>query len=132
LTELQREILSAQSSALAANESQMALLKRIDDLEKKLTDLKTWDAEKEKYELKGVGRGALAYGLKEQAGASEPEHFLCPNCYHDSQKSILQRVTLDVGRVELLRCLRCKAEINLTGVEYKTPRPSGGFVQHRR
>ena len=129
--ELQGEILSAQAGTLAAQESQSTLLQRVRDLEKEVADLKAWDAEKQKYQLTDLGRGAFAYTLKEQASSPEPQHSICPNCYQDSRKSILQRVTLPIGQVQVLRCLGCEAEINLTGREYAGPRPSGGFVRRR-
>jgi hypothetical protein len=110
--ELQREILSAQSSALAAQVAQSALLNRVGELEKELAELKAWDAEKEKYELTELGRGTFAYASKRQTGAPEPKHSLCPNCYQDGRKSILQREK-EIGFNELLRCLRCRGAITI-------------------
>ena len=49
--ELQREIFAAYSSALTAQADQFALLNRVNELEKELTDLRAWDAEKQKYKL---------------------------------------------------------------------------------
>lgn len=118
IIELNREILSAQASALAANEAQSALLQRVGDLEKEIADMKAWETEREKYELKQVGeRGAFAYTLKEQSGTSEPSHSLCPNCYEDGRKSILQP-KLRSGLGEMLFCLRCRAEIHVKDVEF--------------
>src|SRR5260370_35297808 len=51
---------------------------------------KAWGAEKEKYELKNVGRGSFAYVRKKDAQPSEPSHWLCAQCYQNSKKSILQ------------------------------------------
>ena len=115
---------------LAAQMAQSALLKQVGELEKEVTDLKAWDAEKEKYHLvelrinvaPGHG-GALAFALKEQAGSSEPIHFLCPDCYQEGRKSILQEEKRVPGMVDILWCNRCGAEINRTGITYeKTPR----------
>ncbi len=128
--ELNGQILSAQASALAAQAEQSTLLELKRDLEKEVADLKAWDAEKQKYHLvdlrinvaPGHG-GALAYALKEQASSSEPIHFLCPNCYEDGRKSILQEEKRVPGMVDILWCNCCSAEINRTGITYeKTPR----------
>jgi ribosomal protein L29 len=56
--ELQTQILAAQSNALAAQPDQFTALERIRELEKQIADLKTWDTEKKRYELKIVARGS--------------------------------------------------------------------------
>jgi hypothetical protein len=119
--ELQREIITAQSSTLMAQASQFALLDRVRNLEKEVTDLKAWDAEKEKYELKDLRpspvferSGALAYALKKDAGSSEPFHLLCAKCYQDGRKSILQQ-EVRPGFIEIMYCQSCGGTINLTG-----------------
>ena len=45
--EMQGEISSALASAIAAQTDQLAILQRISDLEKEITQLKAWDAELE-------------------------------------------------------------------------------------
>jgi len=42
------------------------------------------DHEKEKYELKKVGRG-IAYTLKPEAEGTEPPHLICARCYEGRQ-----------------------------------------------
>ncbi len=107
--ELQGEIISAQSSALAAQAAQSALLDRIRCLEQEVADLKEWNAEKQKYQLTEVGPGVLAFTLKPDSGSTEPAHSLCSNCYHDGHKAILQADKR--SSADILRCLRCNAEI---------------------
>jgi hypothetical protein len=137
--ELQGKIVTALESTLAAQMAQSALLKQVGELEKEVTDLKAWDAEKEKYHLvelrinvaPGHG-GALAFALKEQAGSSEPIHFLCPDCYQEGRKSILQEEKRVPGMVDILWCNRCGAEINRTGITYeKTPRAKLSYRPRR-
>src|SRR5688572_10662357 len=70
--ELQQIILAAQASALAAQAEQFALLDRMRQLEKELTEVKAWQAVKQNYELKELIPGVFAYTLKQQAGTSEP------------------------------------------------------------
>jgi hypothetical protein len=118
--ELQGEILSAQSSAFAAQEAQASLLKRIGQLEQEVTDFKAWDAEKQRYQLTELRPGAFAYSLKPDAGGSEPPHCLCANCYAQGHKAILQEEKVQSGWAWVLRCNRCKAEV---GIPRKEPLP---------
>jgi hypothetical protein len=113
--ELQGVILAAQSSALAAQSDQFTVLERVRELEKEMANLEAWNREKERYELTTVGSGALAYKLKPEAQGAEPEHYLCATCYQAHRKSILQPETLSHGRVEMLVCHTCGAEIILHG-----------------
>jgi hypothetical protein len=86
--------------------------------------LKAWDAEKQRYEFKQLrapnapGGGAFAYSLKPDVILAEPPYSICPNCYADGHKSVLQGVTQAHGRVNLLSCHRCGLQLNLTGIEY--------------
>ena len=111
--ELQRVILAAQSDALAAQSDQFSLLDRIRDLETQITRLKTWDAEKKKYNLKDLGSGAFVYARKEGAKPTETPHWLCTNCYEDAKKSVLLRSDAGGGRVKLWICYQCKSHIEL-------------------
>ena len=51
---------------------------------------KHWAAEQERYTLHAVDSGAFAYALKPGVEATEPPHWLCPQCFHQQRKSILQ------------------------------------------
>ncbi len=51
ITKLQEQIMAAQTSALAAQADQFALVERVRDLEKEKAQFETWDAEKQKYQL---------------------------------------------------------------------------------
>jgi hypothetical protein len=111
LIELQREILSAQSAALSANAHEGALLQRIGELEKEVTALKAWDAEKQRYQLADVGLGSLAYILKPDAQGAEPSHCICANCCNRQKKSVLQP-DAELGH-HLLRCPECKDRLRV-------------------
>lgn len=90
LAKLNGEILTAQGFALAAQSDQFAMAGRIRDLEEELMRLKAWDAEKQRYELKDLGKGFFAYAPKEGMERGEPLHALCANCFQNGVKSILQ------------------------------------------
>ena len=127
LIELQGQILSAQASALTAQADQSALLERKRDLEEEVASLKAWDAEKQNYELAeirqmgGSQKAVFAYRLKSQAEPAQPSHYLCANCYTHGEKSILQPVLLERGRIDILLCQGCGSHLNLTGISYEDP-----------
>lgn len=108
--EFQSKILDAQSSVFAANEERTALIERVRQLEKQMTDLEAWDAEKQKYELKHLPPGAFAYALKSESGVGEPPHWLCAACYQCHKKSILQDQG-ERGREHRWSCPECKVDI---------------------
>ncbi len=111
--ELQQIILSAQSGALEAQGAQFALLQRIRSLEEKLTQVKAWETEKQKYQLYKFESGTFAYVLKEDAGAAEPSHYICASCYENQRKSILQSGRN--GPARTLDCHCCTSQIVLSG-----------------
>jgi ribosomal protein L29 len=113
--ELNAVILSAQSSALAANSEQFALLKKVSDLEKEIARIKAWEAEKQKYELHEFKSGLFAYGLKADAKGTQPNHQLCANCYEHEKKSILQKQLVTAGRMTVLLCPNCQTKLTYHG-----------------
>lgn len=106
--ELQRQILTAQQSALAAHSDQFALLQRVRELEEEVRRVKAWETEKERYSLAEVSTGSFAYLVKPEARGAEPVHAICTNCYEHGRKSILQWVQGSYSAE--FRCPGCKAE----------------------
>lgn len=123
---LQGAIIEAQSSLLSAQEAQTVNLKRIDQLEQEIVQLKDWQTEKQRYELKDTGQGTLAYTLRTGMEDGEPQHWLCPSCFQQGRKSMLQREQLSVGRVETLYCHLCGADILVAGHRYPANAPISG------
>jgi len=121
--ELQRTILEAQSGVFAANDERSALIQRVGDLEKELTALKAWDAEKQRYELREVSPDVLAYVLKAGMENGEPFQMLCANCYQQGEKSFLQGTQELRMRRRVHVCPRCKAEYEMKYVERPEPPP---------
>jgi hypothetical protein len=102
--ELQEQILTAQAA-------QSDLIERVRDLEKEVADLKAWEGEKEKYELKPLGhRGGTAYTLRPEKQGTEPPHWICAQCYDDGKRSILQPFGLSA---QTQKCYRCQSIIIL-------------------
>lgn len=87
--ELQGLILDAQQGLFAAQEAQSADARRIAQLEQEIVHLKDWSAEQQRYELKNVWRGAMAYMLKPDVRDGEPAHWLCANCFNQRRKSFM-------------------------------------------
>jgi hypothetical protein len=104
--ELQGVIIETQQSVFAANTERTVLVDKISELETKIASLEAWETEKQRYELKEIGNGSLAYTVKESMCGTEPVHHICANCYQHGRKSILQ------SRFEhpdfILYCWECK------------------------
>lgn len=114
--ELQAQIFTAQQNALTAQSDQFALLERVRELKKHIADLEAWDTEKQRYEMKRLSSGSIAYSLKADASGSEPPHYICAACYQHGKKFILQKMQQNIASLQLakppmLRCPECKSEI---------------------
>lgn len=112
--QLNQIITAAQQSAIDAQANQLALINRVNDLEKEIMGLKAWDAEKETYELHECGPGTFAYTKKKMMRGTEPVHLLCANCFNHGQKSFLQATMRLEMRRRIYVCHACKAEIAMT------------------
>ena len=113
-------VIELQEKILAAREAQSTLLDRVGRLEEKVTSFETWDAEKARYELRQLIRGAaptFAYALKADAEPAEDFHCICATCYQKRLKNILQfSRSVFVGSDEkVLACPVCKTEVHVIG-----------------
>ena len=115
MIEFQAKILDTQADLLAAQEERSSFLTRISDLEKEVADLKTWETEKQRYELKDFDWGVFAYRLKPEAQGSEPAHLLCANCFQHGRKSILQGTAVVSMARRIHACPVCNLQIPMTG-----------------
>jgi hypothetical protein len=109
--ELQRAILETQQSVFAANEERTALIEEIREAKAQIARLEAWETEKQRYELKDVGAGSLAYAVKESMRNSEPPHQICAHCYQNGHKRILQPNVSGFGKE--LFCPGCKTTISI-------------------
>jgi len=121
-------VIELQEKILSAQQSQSTLIERIRGLEKEVADFKTWETEKQRYELQELPPGVFVRVLKPSMAGSEPTHRLCAKCYEDSKKSILQSAGKVHGQ-ETLNCHGCGARM-VVGVFQAPPpqnaRPSWG------
>jgi hypothetical protein len=112
--ELQSVVLEALEKAIESREAYAAQADRIRALETEVANLKAWDAEKQRYELKSVGTGATVFVLKPEERGTEPPHWLCPNCFAQGKKSFFQSThNIQAGRL-IFNCAGCKTAIAIT------------------
>jgi hypothetical protein len=111
--ELQREIMAAQGSALAALAERSELMTQIDRLKAQLAELDAWERKKARYQLTDHGGGTFTYELRTGTENGEPPHRICSNCYQQRRKSILQsRGQVASGREKVI-CPGCSGEFLL-------------------
>ncbi len=108
ITELQSQLFSAQSNAISANAEQFAMIEEIRTLKEKVTKIKAWEREKDRYQLISPWQGAVVYALKDSMKGMEPPHWICANCYEDGEKRILTQQKKGSGFVKIL-CPKCGA-----------------------
>lgn len=113
---LQSAIIDAQSGLMVAQEAQAANLQRIDQLEKQLAAFKNWEADKERYHLKNIDSGAVAYVHKPGMENGEAPVWLCQPCFEERHKSSLQLKDPNAGHGgsrthHRYACNRCKGDV---------------------
>jgi hypothetical protein len=97
-------------AAMDAVERESTLLQEIRDLKKQMDQLKEWDGEKERYELKRYYRGTIAFALKPSMAGGEPPHRLCAQCYHEGKKGILQPTGANQAGYPIHTCSSCSKQ----------------------
>ena len=112
VSEMNAEIISAQSFTLSAQQREMVLANRVGELEKEVMNLKEWDTKKDDYELKSIQGTAFAYAKKETVKTSEPPHWLCQPCFENHKKSVLQSARY-TNPCRMWACPVCNAEIRV-------------------
>ena len=107
--ELLTQILSAQESAIRSQERDSALARQVHELEQRIAQMETWNAEKQRYQLTDFGAGTFAYTLKPGMENDEPPHRACANCFKKGHISVLQ-FRLHVMSQDVYDCPSCKTE----------------------
>ena len=115
---------------IEAQEAQLALVAEKRDLAERVRELEAWDGEKQRYEMKDVGQGCIAYAVKPEAQGAEPPHALCAQCYQRGRKSILTPFVIPAGRAQGLGCHACGSELIVVGVDHR-PNPATGYKGYR-
>ena len=120
LMELQGLVSDAYTATIEARADQLTMQDQIHELKSELMKFENWETEKERYELKEVVSGRFVYATKEPVESGEPPHKICPNCYGNRIKTILQfeyrAPRGGGGRLSgsRLECLRCNFAVSLS------------------
>ena len=96
-------LIELQGHVISAQQEQMALLKRVNELEQLLEKTNTKKLKFDRYRLHQFPKGSSAYVLREEHHAEEPKHYICGVCLESEQKVILQ------PRAMGLACPKCEA-----------------------
>jgi hypothetical protein len=124
--EMQDIILGAQSSAMAAQTQLFELLQENSELKAKVAAVDDWKATAARYQLRDYGEGTYAYELKAEAAHGEPPHKLCPVCFENGKRSLLQFQGKNAYEQRMYKCLSCVADFDLgTRVEIDWSRSGG-------
>lgn len=123
-------ITSAHGKAIAAQEAYSTLKKERHDLVKRVREFETWEREAKRYELKDFGGSTFAYVVKEAMQGSEPPHSICPTCYENKKKSILQFIDIRHGQ-QIFNCAVCDRNFIL-GVYKHDPQPRASRIHPPR
>lgn len=113
--DLQRTILDAQSSALAAQGQQQDLLDQIRSLQQQLDAAKAWPATMSRYKLEEFGDKTFAYRLREEFRAEEPDHLLCSKCVGEQHRAILNYSHDHEHETFYWDCPTCRHRYSLKG-----------------
>jgi hypothetical protein len=128
--ELNRAILETQQSVFAANQERTALIERVRELEKEISDARNWETEKQKYELvRLTEHGPFAYASKGEMSGGEPPYHICATCYDQGKKSILHPETRSPRMAHVLICNMCDSVIYKSGIrqpEHSSRGPTRG------
>ncbi|WP_415034899.1 hypothetical protein [Azonexus sp.] len=109
-TELTGIIFDVQQKLIAIQSDYAAVVARERDLEAKIMQLENWAHEQERYQLHELAPGTLTYRIKPAMQGTEPMHDLCPRCYQNGIKSILQNNGIEKGH-HILLCPQCKTAL---------------------
>jgi hypothetical protein len=88
--ELNNVIIDVQGKLLETQTQYSSVIGRVSELEAEIVCFKDWENEKQRYHLQQLVPGTLVYRLKPGMENGEPPHELCPHCYQQRVKSILQ------------------------------------------
>jgi len=121
-----RAIIDLQKEILAAQAAQFSRVDSVRALEKEVTQLKAWDADKQRYKLTELKPGVVAYALKEGMENGEPAHKLCASCYNSGHKSFLVEAVWNPGMARVMVCHDCGWHAYIHGAampQHKDQRP---------
>jgi hypothetical protein len=107
--ELYGQIVAAQTAQTALIEEKRQLEAKLADREAEIRKRDNWEREKERYRLDHLcpDYKSVGYVLKDNAGAAEATHALCPQCFEDHKKRFLATEGRNMSGVENFKCSEC-------------------------
>ena len=93
-SELADSIIGLQNIIFTIQSKNHELLDENRELKEKIEKMDRWAQTSSKYELYEICSGVHLYSLKKGA-TNEPEHYVCPNCFENRNKSILVKKSKD-------------------------------------
>lgn len=100
--ELQGKIMEAQEAVRDGRD-------KMQEMQSALEQYQNWEHTSSSYKLKLFNNNNLAY---EFIGTDQPNHFICPNCYENKRRSILQYKGDYFGE-QRYDCKNCKSDFVL-------------------
>jgi len=114
VAELKEHLYAARDRLMTVQSDHFDMLEVIRALKEEIMQMKEWDTEKARYNLKEIGTGVYAYVVKETERGEEPPHKICAACYANGKKSILQFVdTMHPRHRMFYKCHHCKSEMDI-------------------
>ena len=110
VSEVNTKLMNANAVALAAQEQQSLLAKKLRDKEAQLEALILWEKDAELLEQVEVAQGVFAYMKKDRRGPFQPQPKYCANCYFSNRPSLLQE-SREPNRYIGLNCHLCDAKM---------------------
>lgn len=108
--ELVNVILDLQQNVLTTQAEYQKLLTAHDEWKKKAEKRIEWAETSSRYQLHAFIPGVLVYAPKEENENNEPPHYICPKCYGEEKKSILQLKAINENGTHYV-CLSCDSRI---------------------
>jgi len=132
IIDMQKEIIAAQQNNILAQSEHQDLLQEVRALKAEIVQMKDWSADAERYEMKTVSpQGVVVYAIKPTEQGAEPPHELCPNCYANRKKSIMQPTPIVAPRVRrrIHICPSCQLELAYTSNRNGDPQDPDGHPE---
>lgn len=104
---IEEQLFTIRAEALALQEKHLTVIHEKEELIKKVMEFEQWEKTESEYELKQIVRGTRVYSYKNSQQSTIPMHWLCPNCWNDRKKSILQ-AEFDAEEEAKYFCPKCK------------------------
>lgn len=109
-SDLYNTIIALQTGIMEMQAQNSSLLQENNSLSKKLMKIETWENEKSKYLLREICTQVFVYESKSTDTNTDPNHWLCAQCYNKGVKSILQLRTKNPSGSYYI-CHNCNSEI---------------------